>query len=224
MIPSLAFQNHCSTPLEQGSHRNDFILPTAIMGHLGAILHRIPLSSLHSSPAKSSLETINRESCSNFPLLPRLAASVMLESGQSQLVLHHRANSFSVNHLTGRLPLLESKAVNSVVFVWWVLLENLRKNKKVFPTPPSSRLNTGQWLEVALQPGSTPLCKLDITLYTNDLGIPQSSCLAAHSSAPQHTLPAFPSSFLCPPPPLFSLSLFFFFFFFQFPLPHCVFV
>lgn len=42
MIPSLAFQNHCSIPLEQGSLSNDFILPTAIMAQLEVILHNIP--------------------------------------------------------------------------------------------------------------------------------------------------------------------------------------
>lgn len=35
---------------------------------------------------------LTRASCSNFPFSP--AALVMLESGQSKLVLHHKANSF----------------------------------------------------------------------------------------------------------------------------------
>lgn len=62
----------------------------------------------------------------------------MLESGQSKLVLHHRANSLSINHPVGSLRLLKPKAVNTVVFVWWVLFLKKFFSFKFLPTPPSS--------------------------------------------------------------------------------------
>lgn len=122
--------------LSKGSHRNDFILPTTIMGHLGVVLHHNPLSLLHSSPAKSSLETINRDSHSNFPLLPPLLPQSCWNQDKANLYYITEQTPFSVNHLLGSLPLLEPKAVNSVVFVWWVLLKKLgqkKKKKRSFP-------------------------------------------------------------------------------------------
>lgn len=104
----------------------------------------IPLSFLHSSPATSSLETINQESCCNFPLLPALLPQSCWSRDKANLYYITEPTPLSVNHLGGSLPLLEPKAVNSVVFVWWVLLEKLRKKKKKEVSPYLlPRLNTG---------------------------------------------------------------------------------
>lgn len=203
--------------LSKGSHHNDFILPTTIMGHLGVVLHHNPLSLLHSSPAKSSLETINRDSHSNFPLLPPLLPQSCWNQDKANLYYITEQTPFSVNHLLGSLPLLEPKAVNSVVFVWWVLLKKLgqKKKKMKFPLHLFPRVNTGQWLEAPLQPGSTRSVNETLPYTQMNLRIPHLAASPHIPLLPAHT-PAFPSSFLYPHPA--------FFFFFQFPLPHCVFV
>lgn len=83
------------------------------------------------------------------------------------------------------------------------------EKKTKFPLHLFPRVNTGQWLEAPLQPGSTRSVNETLPYTQMNLRIPHLAASPHIPLLPAHT-PAFPSSFLYPHP---------FFFFFNF---HCL--